>query len=83
MYSITQQDLFRPINNTTALALLMGRLIAGCNDLGTCGMHKCELITKHAMEHITRKQNKQVVDSFPEMKMSRSKPGSLHHLSWT
>ena len=38
MYSITQQDLFRPVNDTTALALLMGCLIAGCNDPGTCGM---------------------------------------------
>ena len=49
MCSITQQELFRPVNDTTASALLMGRLIVGCNDPGTCGMHKCELITKHAM----------------------------------
>ena len=72
MYSTTQQDLFRPVNDTTASALLMGRLIVGCNDSGTCGMHMCELITKHAMGQVTRKCNKQVVDSFPEMEMFRS-----------
>ena len=40
MYSITQQDLFRPINDITVLALLAGRLIVGWNDPDTCGMHK-------------------------------------------
>ena len=62
MYSITQQDLFRPVNDKTALTLLVGRLIVGCNDPGTCGMHKCELIPKHAMGQVARKHNKQVVD---------------------
>ena len=68
-----QQDLFRSINDTTAPALLAGRLIVGSNDPGTCGMHKCELITKHAMGKVARKCNKQVVDSFPGMEMFRSK----------
>ena len=36
-------------------------------------MHKCELITKHAMGQVTRKCNKQVVDSFPQMEIFRSK----------
>ena len=73
MYSITQQDLFRPVNDTTALVLLMGCLIVGCNDPGTCGMHKGELITKHAMGQVTRKCIKYIVDSFPQMEMFRSK----------
>ena len=47
MYSIIQQDLFRPIHNTTASALLTGRLVVGCNDPGTSGMHKCELTEFH------------------------------------
>ena len=72
LYSITQQDLFRPINDTTALVLLMGRLIVGCKDPGTCGMHKSKLIIQHAMGQVARKYNKQVVDSFPEMDMFRS-----------
>ena len=71
VYSIAQQDSFRLINDTTALVLLAGRLKVGCNDPGTCGMHKCELITIHAMGQVTRKCNKQVVDSFPEMEMFR------------
>ena len=41
MYSITQQDLFRPVNGTAASALPTGHLIVGCNDPGTCVMHKC------------------------------------------
>ena len=80
VYIITQQDLFRPVNDTTASALLAGRLIVGCNDPGTCGMHKCESITKHAMEQVTRKCNKLVVESFPERRCSDQKSGSLHHL---
>ena len=71
MYRITQQDSFSPANDTTVTALLAGRLIVGCNDPGTCGMHKCELIMKHAMGQLTRKCNKQVVNSFPEMEMLR------------
>ena len=55
----------------------MGHLIVGCNDPGTCGMHKCELITKHAMGQVTRKHNKQVFGSFPQMEMFRSKSRSF------
>ena len=73
MQSITQQDLFRQVNDTTTLALLLGCLSVGCNDPGTCGMHKYELVTKHAMGQETRKCNKQVVDSFAQMEMFGSK----------
>ena len=38
-YSSMQEDLFRPVNDTTASAILVGRLIVGCNDPGTCGIH--------------------------------------------
>ena len=55
----------------TASALLTGCLIVGCNDPGTCGMHKCELIKKHTKGQV--KHSKQVVDSFLQMKMFRSK----------
>ena len=55
----------------TASALLTGCLIVGCNDPGTCGMHKCELIKKHTMGQV--KHSKQVVDSFLQMEMFRSK----------
>ena len=68
-YSSTQEDLFRPVNDTMASALLAVRLIVGYDDPGTCGMHKCELITKHVTGQVARRCCKQVVDSFPEMKM--------------
>ena len=73
MYNIAQQNLFRPINDITASDLLMGRLFVGCKDPGTSGMHKCELITKQTMGQVTMKSTKQVIDSFPEMEMFRSK----------
>ena len=61
------------MSETTVSAQLPGRLIVGCNDPGTCEMHKCELITKHVMGQVTRKCNKQVVNSFPEMEIFRKK----------
>ena len=36
MYSIIQQELFRPINDTTASGLLVRCLVVGCKDPGTC-----------------------------------------------
>ena len=60
-YGIKQEDLFRPVN-----VCCTGRK-------ADCWMHKCELITKHAMSQPTRKCNKQVVDSFPEMEMFGAK----------
>ena len=37
-HGITQQDIFRPVNDTTPSALLAGRLIVGCRTLvlGEC-----------------------------------------------
>ena len=56
-YSITPEDLFRHVNDMTPSALA-GRLIVGSNDSGTCGMHKCELITKHTGGQVTRRKKK-------------------------
>ena len=51
---VTQADLYRPVNDTTNSALLAGRLIVGCDDSGTCGMHVVELILKHGTGQIIR-----------------------------
>ena len=61
------------MNDTTVSALLVGRLIVGCNDPSTCRMNKCDLIMKHVMGQVARKCNKQEVNSFPEMEMFRAK----------
>ena len=45
---ITKEGLLLSASDMTASALLGGKLNVGCKGSGTCGMHKCELITQHA-----------------------------------
>ena len=73
LYNISKRDLYRPVNDTTNAALKAGRLIVGCKDSGTCGMHKCELILKHATGQLVRKKNKEAVDPFPILENLRKK----------
>jgi hypothetical protein len=72
-YGILQSDLYRPVNDTTNSAKKAGQLIVGCADKGTCGMHQCELIMKHATGQVVRSRRNVVVDSFPEMESFRKK----------
>jgi hypothetical protein len=72
-YGIVQGDLYCPVNDTTNSAKKAGQLIVGCDDKGTCGMHQCELIMKHATGQVVRSRRNVVVDSFPEMENFRKK----------
>lgn len=72
-YGIVQADLYRPVNDTTNSAKKAGQLIVGCSDKGTCGMHQCELIMKHATGQVTRSRQSVVVDSFTELDHFRKK----------
>jgi hypothetical protein len=72
-YGIVQSDLYRPVNDTTNSAKKAGQLIVGCADKGTCGMHQCELIMKHATGQVIRTRRNAVIDSFPEMESFRKK----------
>lgn len=72
-FGIYQTDLYRPVNDTTNSALKAGRLIVGSDKSGSCGMHQCELITKHATGQAVRRHNRVEVDSFPECEALRLK----------
>ena len=66
VFSISKQDLYCPINDTTNSALAAGRLIIGTKDNGGCGKHEAELIIKHATGQVVHCRNHSIVDSFKE-----------------
>jgi hAT family C-terminal dimerisation region len=60
---ITLDDVLSSVNDTTNSAVKTGRLLAGTD--GDCKMHVSSLMVEHAIGKRTRKQNGEIVDSFP------------------
>ena len=79
-FSISQEDLFRPINDTTNSALAAGREIVGTDENGGCGMHEAELIIKHATGQVERRCNRTVTDHFRNCEGLRKKSRKM--ISW-
>lgn len=51
-YGITQDDLYKSVNDTTASAVFIGKLLV--QDAGTCAMHVVDLIIKHSFGLVVR-----------------------------
>jgi hypothetical protein len=61
---ILKDDLYRSVNDTTNVAVKVGKLLSGSK--GTCNMHTLQLIIEHSTGKRTRKHNTKIIDEFPE-----------------